>query len=36
MYNYVAGATGLNAAMPPWVKEGGFEAWSKRLQDPAI
>lgn len=22
--------------MPPWVKEGGFEAWSKRLQDPAI
>lgn len=36
MYNYVAGATGLDAAMPPWVQEGGFEAWSKRLQDPAI
>jgi N-acyl-D-amino-acid deacylase len=36
MYTYVAGATGLDAAMPPWVQEGGFEAWSKRLQDPAI
>lgn len=36
MYNYVAGATGLDAAMPPWVQEGGFEAWSKRLQDPTI
>ncbi|MCU0327325.1 MAG: hypothetical protein MUF45_19245 [Spirosomaceae bacterium] len=24
MYNYVAGATGLDAAMPPWVQEGGF------------
>jgi N-acyl-D-amino-acid deacylase len=36
MYNYVAGATGLDAAMPPWVQEGGFEDWSKRLQDPTI
>ena len=36
MYNYTAGATGLNAAMPPWVQEGGYEAWSERLQDPAI
>ncbi|HQU55773.1 MAG TPA: amidohydrolase family protein, partial [Saprospiraceae bacterium] len=36
MYNYVAGATGLDAAMPPWVQEGGYEAWAKRLQDPAI
>ena len=36
MYNYVAGATGLDAAMPPWVQEGGYEAWAQRLQDPAI
>lgn len=36
MYNYVAGATGLDASMPPWVQEGGYEAWAKRLQDPAI
>lgn len=36
MYNYVAGATGLNAAMPPWVQEGGYAAWAKRLKDPQI
>ena len=36
MYPYAAGATGLDAAMPPWVQEGGLEAWRKRLQDPAI
>ena len=36
MYNYVAGATGLDASMPPWVQEGGYEAWADRLQDPAI
>ncbi len=36
MYMYPAGATGLNAAMPPWVQEGGFKAWRERLQDPAI
>jgi N-acyl-D-amino-acid deacylase len=35
MYNYVAGATGLDAAMPPWVQAGGYEQWNKRLQDPA-
>jgi N-acyl-D-amino-acid deacylase len=34
MYNYVAGATGLDAAMPPWVQEGGFDQWSKRLKSP--
>ena len=27
MYTYVAGATGLDAAMPPWVQEGGLDAW---------
>ena len=36
MYSYPAGATGLDGAMPPWVQEGGLEAWRKRLQDPAI
>ncbi|NIN72691.1 MAG: D-aminoacylase, partial [Gemmatimonadetes bacterium] len=36
MYTYTAGATGLGAAMPPWVQEGGHEAWVERLQDPAI
>jgi len=35
MYTYPAGATGLDAAMPPWVQEGGLEAWRRRLQDPA-
>jgi N-acyl-D-amino-acid deacylase len=35
MYTYVAGATGLDAAMPPWVQEGGLDAWIARLQDPA-
>jgi N-acyl-D-amino-acid deacylase len=36
MYTYTAGATGLDGAMPPWVQEGGFEAWRARLQDPDI
>ncbi len=36
MYNYVAGATGLDASMPPWVQEGGYDAWAERLQDPEI
>jgi N-acyl-D-amino-acid deacylase len=35
MYNYTAGATGLDAAMPPWVQDGGLEAWISRLTDPA-
>ncbi len=36
MYTYTAGATGLDAAMPPWVQEGGYDAWAARLADPAI
>jgi N-acyl-D-amino-acid deacylase len=36
MYTYPAGATGLDAAMPPWVQEGGLPEWKKRLADPAI
>jgi N-acyl-D-amino-acid deacylase len=35
MYPYVAGATGLDVTMPPWVQEGGPEAWRERLRDPA-
>jgi N-acyl-D-amino-acid deacylase len=35
MYTYTAGATGLDAAMPPWVQEGGFAQWRQRLEDPA-
>jgi N-acyl-D-aspartate/D-glutamate deacylase len=34
MYSYTAGATGLDAAMPPWVQEGGYQAWAGRLKDP--
>jgi len=36
MYTYVAGATGLDAAMPPWVQEGGLDAWVDRLKKPEI
>jgi N-acyl-D-amino-acid deacylase len=36
MYLYTAGATGLDAAMPPWVQEGGYDAWATRLKDPEI
>jgi N-acyl-D-amino-acid deacylase len=34
MYTYTAGATGLDAAMPPWVLDGGYDALYKRIQDP--
>ena len=30
VYPYPAGATGLNASIPPWVQEGGFERWRDR------
>src|SRR5579863_7789268 len=36
MYPYTAGATGLDAAMPSWVQDGGLEVWIKRLKDAAI
>jgi N-acyl-D-amino-acid deacylase len=36
MYTYTAGATGLDASMPPWVQEGGYEAWAERLKDPEV
>jgi N-acyl-D-amino-acid deacylase len=35
VYTYTAGGTGLDAAMPPWAEDGGYEALFKRLQDPA-
>jgi N-acyl-D-amino-acid deacylase len=34
VYTYAASSTGLNAIMPGWAQEGGFEAWRQRLQDP--
>ena len=36
IYPYPAGATGLDAAMPPWVQAGGYAKWAERLRDPAI
>jgi N-acyl-D-amino-acid deacylase len=36
MYTYTAGATGLDAAMPPWVQDGGLEAWIARLKKPEV
>ena len=36
MYTYEAGSTGLDAAMPPWVQEGGHRARVARLRDPEI
>jgi N-acyl-D-amino-acid deacylase len=35
MYMYPAGATGLDAAMPPSALDGGYEALFRRLQDPS-
>ena len=34
MYTYPAGATGLDASMPPWVLDGGYPALFKRIRDP--
>lgn len=36
MYTYTAAETGLDAAMPPWVQEGGLSEWIRRLQVPKI
>ncbi|ANO50113.1 N-acyl-D-amino-acid deacylase family protein [Woeseia oceani] len=36
MYPYTVAGTGLSAAMPTWVRKGGFASWRERLQDPAI
>lgn len=34
MYLYTRAQTGLDAAMPTWVQEGGLTQWIKRLQEP--
>jgi len=34
MYTYPASSTGLDAAFPTWMQDGGLEAWIKRLKDP--
>lgn len=36
MYTYPAGATGLDASIPPWALSGGYEELFKRLQNPEI
>lgn len=36
MYTYTAGATGMTAAMPPSLQDGGFGKLWTRLQDPDI
>ena len=36
MYAYPASSTGLDAAMPLWVQEGGYEKWAERLKDPKV
>ena len=35
MYTYIAGATGMTAAMPPSLQDGGFGKLWERLQDPS-
>ena len=35
MYTYTAGATSLDACVPPWAHDGGDEKMLERLQDPA-
>ena len=36
MYLYTAGGTGLDAVIPPWVKDGGSDAMLERLRDPDV
>lgn len=36
MYTYNAGATGLDASLPPWVQEGGHRTFVERLRDPSV
>jgi N-acyl-D-amino-acid deacylase len=35
MYTYTAAGTGLDASLPPWTEDGGYDALYKRLADPA-
>jgi len=34
MYTYPAGATGFDACIPPWARDGGYDALFRRIQDP--
>ena len=34
MYTYTAGATGLEASLPPWVLDGGYDKLFERIKDP--
>ncbi len=36
MYAYTAGATGLDAAMPTWVQQGGIDGWVEQLKKPDV
>src|SRR5260370_38820228 len=36
MYPYIAGATKLASALPPWVADGGVQELLERLKDPAV
>ena len=36
MYPYTAGATGLDAAMPTWVQQGGIDGWVAELKKPDV
>ncbi len=36
MYVYAASNSGLDAAMPAWVQDGGLEKWIERLRDPGV
>ena len=36
MYAYTAGATGLDAAMPTWVQQGGIDGWVTQLKKPDV
>jgi N-acyl-D-amino-acid deacylase len=36
LYPYLAGATALASALPPWVADGGMDKLLERLRDPAI
>jgi N-acyl-D-amino-acid deacylase len=36
MYPYLAGATALASALPPWVADGGPQKLLERLRDPAV
>ncbi len=35
-YPYTAGSNGLDACLPPWIREGGRDALLERLADPAL